>query len=144
MKDEELKQKGKFMGYIKSYTNLSNIEKNEVYKFIKVKENSVNLLEELDDKFNIKIYEYGEGALFYFEENKVVASICVVLEVAKILKSAYIHQIKCAKDITNKVEIKRKQVEESIKILVTERLKPKYRVDEDKLKRLQNISYWYR
>ena len=36
MKDEELKQKGKFMGYIKSYTNLSNIEMNEVYKFIKV------------------------------------------------------------------------------------------------------------
>lgn len=116
MKDEELKQKGKFMGYIKSYTNLSNIEKNEVYKFIKVKENSVNLLEELDDKFNIKIYEYGEGALFYFEENKVVASICVVLEVAKILKSAYIHQIKCAKDITDKVEIIRKLVEESVNI----------------------------
>lgn len=119
MKDEELKQKGKIMGYIKSYTNLSNIEKKEVYKFIKAKENSVDSLEELDDKFNIKIYEYGEGALFYFEGNKVVASICVVLEVAKILKSAYIHQIKCAKDIKDKVEIIRKLVEESVNISKT-------------------------
>ena len=119
IKDEELKQKGKIMGYIKSYTNLSNIEKNEVYKFIKVKENSVDSLEELDDKFNIKIYEYGEGALFYFEGNKVEASICVVLEVAKILKSAYIHQIKCAKDIKDKVDIIRKLVEESVNISKT-------------------------
>lgn len=104
------------MGYIKSYTNLSNTEKKEVYKFIQIKDNSVDSLEELDDKFNTKIYEYGEGVLFYFEGYKVVASICVVLEVAKILKSAYIHQIKCIEGIKDKVEIIRKLVEESVSI----------------------------
>ncbi|WP_195940552.1 GNAT family N-acetyltransferase [Romboutsia sp. 1001713B170131_170501_G6] len=104
------------MGYIKSYTNLSNTEKKDVYKFIQIKDNSVDSLEELDDKFNTKIYEYGEGVLFYFEGYKVVASICVVLEVAKILKSAYIHQIKCIEGIKDKVEIIRKLVEESVSI----------------------------
>lgn len=104
------------MGYIKSYANLSNTEKTQVYKFIQIKDNSVDSLEELDDKFNIKIYEYGEGVLFYFEGHKVVASICVVLEVVKILKCAYIHQIKCIEGIKDKVEIIRKLVEESVSI----------------------------
>ncbi|MGL5329202.1 MAG: GNAT family N-acetyltransferase [Peptostreptococcaceae bacterium] len=101
------------MDYIKSYKDLNDSEKEKVHEFIKSKENSIDSSERLDEILNVKIYDYGKGALFYFEDEKVVANICVVLEVAKKLGSTYIHNLKYDKGIENKLNKIEKLIEES-------------------------------
>lgn len=71
---------------IKNYLELSKEEKGLVCKFI-------NKKEDLDKMFKLKIYNYGEGVLFYFKDNIVFGKVCVVLKEARGIGTAYIHNI---------------------------------------------------
>lgn len=137
------------MGYIKSYDSLNSSEKYQVYRFINSKDNAIDSIDKLEKEFNIKIYNYGEGVLFYFEEDKVIASVYIVLEVAKQLNSAYIYKIKYLKDIKNKVNIINdliKMAKEIAKLNGATDIRlgvSKEEVSEEELKEL-NLSIQYR
>lgn len=92
---------------IKDFISLSSCEKSWVYKFVNRNKNINELedLKKLDDLYNLQVYDYGRGVLFYIMDDRVVASISIVLEVAKELKAAYIHQVNVLEDIENKCEI---------------------------------------
>lgn len=86
---------------IKSYRDLDEQEIKKVYEFMRLETNFVNSIDQMNEMFNEKIYDYGKGVLFYFIETEVVASLCIVLEVAKKLKTAYIHKVSINKEIRN-------------------------------------------
>lgn len=86
---------------IKSYSDLNEQEIKKVYEFMKLETNLVNSIDQMNEIFNEKIHDYGKGVLFYFIETEVVASLCIVLEVAKQLKTAYIHKVSINKEIRN-------------------------------------------
>ncbi|MBC5997696.1 GNAT family N-acetyltransferase [Romboutsia ilealis] len=104
------------MGHIKLYKNLNEYEKKSVYEFMKLETDYINSFDEINKLYDSKIYDYGNGALFYFIDNKVVANLCLVLEVAKVLKSAYIHKIVLNKEIVNINEILEELIQKSILI----------------------------
>lgn len=87
---------------IKGYSNLSNLEKYEVYKFVNRNEDSEKSLDEIDDLFNNKANGYGEGSLFCFIDNKVVGKVSIVLEVCKELGCAYIYSHDILEGFENK------------------------------------------
>lgn len=78
---------------VKSYLELSEEEIIKVHNFVNRKENINSTKEEIDKNFNKKIYNYGEGVLFYFKNKSIVGSICIVLKEIKLLGTAYIHNI---------------------------------------------------
>ncbi|MCR8745576.1 GNAT family N-acetyltransferase [Romboutsia lituseburensis] len=86
---------------IKSYSNLNEQEIKKVYEFMKLETNLINSIDQMNGMFNENIYDYGKGVLFYFIETEVVASLFIVLEVAKKLKTAYIHKVSINKEIRN-------------------------------------------
>lgn len=81
------------MDVIKSYLELTDYEIIKAYDFINRKEDINGTKEEIDRSFNKKIYNYGEGVLFYFKNKEVVGSVCIVTKEIKILGTAYIHNI---------------------------------------------------
>ncbi|MGL5347669.1 MAG: GNAT family N-acetyltransferase [Peptostreptococcaceae bacterium] len=86
---------------IKTYIELNREEKLKAYEYIKSEENFNDSFEQIEQMYNTKIHDYGKGVLFYFRENKIVASLCIVLEVAKVLNTAYIHKVSLKKETSN-------------------------------------------
>lgn len=102
------------MGDIKSYTDLNENEKNNLYKFMKEIDKDVNSESKLNEIFKSKIYDYGKGAIFFIKDEQFIAKACVVLEVAKELKSSYIHKIHIEEIIENKSFILEELIKEAI------------------------------
>lgn len=101
---------------IKAYKNLNYEEKEKVYEFIKIEDKSIKSLDEIESRFNCKIYDYGNGVLFYFKDSEIIGSICIVLEVAKEIETAYIHKLNIDKNIDNRLDIIQEMINEGVKI----------------------------
>ena len=104
------------MENIKVYSDLSEQQKQRVYAFIRLETNLVSSYEQMEEMFNGKIHDYGNGVIFYFIEDEVVASLCIVLEVAKKLHKSYIHKVGINKEIPNIHKMLDELIQEAILI----------------------------
>ncbi|MEG0295630.1 MAG: GNAT family N-acetyltransferase [Clostridium sp.] len=98
---------------IKRYKQLNENERKLVNEFISRKSEKHKSLKELEDMFNNKIHDYGNGALFNFSGNKVNGKLNIVLEVADKLGTAFIYQIDL---LDNNKETLKSIVGEAIKV----------------------------
>lgn len=80
---------------IKNFLELNNDEKILALEFIKENENTDLSLSQIEKELTDKIYNYGEGILFYFDENEVVGKVSVILEVVDKLETIYINKVVC-------------------------------------------------
>ena len=83
---------------IKNLLELNSDEKILALEFIKNNENTDLSLSEIEKELKGKICNYGEGVLFYFNEDKIVGKVSVILEVVDKLKTIYINKVICPKD----------------------------------------------
>lgn len=81
---------------IKSFLELNENEKILALEFIKENENSDLSLEQIQKEVLGKICNYGEGVLFYLDEDEIKGKISVILEVANKLKTIYINKVICS------------------------------------------------
>lgn len=80
---------------IKNFLELNNDEKILALEFIKENENTDLSLSQIEKELTDKICNYGEGILFYFDENEVVGKVSVILEVVDKLETIYINKVVC-------------------------------------------------
>ena len=79
---------------IKKFVNLNKDEIREVQLYLNSLEKNDKSIQQIKEEFNTKVYNFGEGVLFCFKDNKVVGSGKVVLEAIKHLSVVYIHFLK--------------------------------------------------
>jgi GNAT superfamily N-acetyltransferase len=100
---------------IKEYINLNEEEKKLAFDFVTRNDNSMTW-----DKFNSilgsKVYDYGRGVLFYFNDGKVVGKINIVLEVVEKLKAVYIHFLDLLDVSEDNIKIAEKLIEKAVLI----------------------------
>lgn len=90
---------------IKGFRDLNGDEIREVQLYLNsLKKNDKSILQ-IKEEFNTKVYNFGEGVLFYFKDNKVVGSVKVILEAIKHLSVVYIHSLTVANNVENEVDI---------------------------------------
>lgn len=92
---------------IKKFKDLNEDEIREVQVYLNTLDKSDKSILQINEEFNIKVYNFGEGILFYFKGNKVVASVKVVLEAIKHLSAVYIHFLTIGNNVENEVHIVR-------------------------------------
>lgn len=132
------------MGKIKLYKSLNEEEKKSVYEFMKLETDYINPFEQINKLYDAKIYDYGNGALFYFIDDKVVANLCLVLEVAEVLKTAYIHKIVINKKTENINKILEELIQKAIIIAKDYKVnKIKLGLDEKTFSRLKRYGFDY-
>ena len=90
---------------IKEFSNLNGYEIREVQLYLNNLEKNDKSIPQIKDEFNTKVYNFGEGILFYFKDNKVVGSVRVILEALKHLGVVYIHFLTVVNNVENKVDI---------------------------------------
>lgn len=90
---------------IKEFRNLNGDEIREVQLYLNSLEKNDKSIPQIKEEFNTKVYNFGEGILFFFRDNKVVGSVKVILEAIKHLKVVYIHFLTVANNVENKVHI---------------------------------------
>jgi ribosomal protein S18 acetylase RimI-like enzyme len=83
---------------IKSFLELNNDEKILALEFIKKNENTDLSLVEIEEEIKGKLCNYGEGVLFYFDDNIILGKISVILELLNKLKTVYITGLICPLD----------------------------------------------
>lgn len=103
------------MGKIIKYKDLTIDEIKTVNEFLET-ENKFETMEEMENHFNSEIYDCGNGVLFYFRENEVIASICIVLELAKDLGNSFICNASINKESNDLDKVIKSLVNESISI----------------------------
>lgn len=96
---------------IKAYKELNEMERKAVHNYLHPKS-----WEEIKEELETKMYHYGEGVFFYFQENTVVASIKLVLEAVEHLSTAYIHYLSIQQGIENRVEIAKELIHVGIQL----------------------------
>lgn len=101
---------------IKNYSMLDNEEKLLVCGFLsRYNDNRIDI-HEVDNIFNKKIYGYGEGVLFYFHKERVIAKIGIVLEVVKELGTVYLHKFDICEDLKAKESIIKELIASAISV----------------------------
>lgn len=111
---------------------------------MKLETDYINSFEQINKLYDAKIYDYGNGALFYFIYDKVVANICLVLEVAEVLKTAYIHKIVINKEVENINKILEELIQKAIIIAKDYKVsKIKLGLDEKTFSRLKRYGFDY-
>ena len=83
---------------IKSYLNLDDKEKENVLEFIKENKNTYKSFKEFEEEVEGKICNYGEGVLFYLDNNGVKGKISVILELLKKIDTVYFNKLICPYD----------------------------------------------
>lgn len=128
---------------IKCYIELNEIEKNLVLDFVNRKIDKKKNIDDIDDMFISKIYDFGHGALFYFKLGQVVGKINIVLEVVRELGTAYIHFLDILEDLEYEEMVIKALIDNAISvaneysaniILLGER-------DSQRLKTLEKIGF---
>ena len=82
----------------KSFLELNSDERILALEFIKNNENSDLSLSEIEKELTGKICNFGEGILLYFEDDKVLGKVSVILEIVDKLKTIYINKVICEKN----------------------------------------------
>lgn len=90
---------------IKGFRNLNGDEIREVQLYLNTLDKKEKSISQIKEEFNTKVYNFGEGILFYFKDDKVIGSVKVVLEAIKHLSVAYIHFLCVANNVENEVDI---------------------------------------
>lgn len=86
---------------IKSYKELNSCEKNLALEFA-----NRNKEEKLEFKnFESKVYDFGNGVVFYFNNENIVGMGYIVLEVVKFTEVIYIHFIDILNSFDDKEEV---------------------------------------
>ena len=86
----------------KKYIEMNNSERKEAVNFIKSKNEDVDSVKKLDDMFNGRIYDKGNGIIFAFNNNKIIAKAAVVLECINPLGTSFIHNIEIKDELQDK------------------------------------------
>ena len=101
---------------IKRFIDLSMDEIREVQLYLNSLEKNDKSILEIQMELNTKVYNFGEGILFYFNNNKVVGSVKIVLEAIKYLSTAYIHFLTIDDNVDNEIDIAKELLISAIKI----------------------------
>lgn len=100
---------------IKEYINLNEEEKKLAFDFVTRNDNSMTW-DKFNTMFGSKVYDYGRGVLFYFNNGKVVGKINIVLEVVEKLKTVYIHFLDLLDVSEDNINIAKKLIEKAVLI----------------------------
>lgn len=90
---------------IKDVRDLNGDEIREVQLYLNSLEKKDKSIPQIKEEFNTKVYNFGEGILFYFKDNKVVGSVKVILEAIKHSSVVYIHFLTVANNVENEINI---------------------------------------
>lgn len=101
---------------IKSFIELNVDENREVQIYLNSIQKSNRSISEIKAEFNTKVYNFGEGVLFYFRDNRVIGSVKIVLEAIKYLSTSYIHFITIAENVEDEVHIVNELIQFAINI----------------------------
>jgi GNAT superfamily N-acetyltransferase len=100
---------------IKEYINLNEEEKKLAFNFVSRNDKGMTL-DKFNTMFGSKVYNYGRGVLFYFNNGKVVGKINIVLEVVEKLKTVYIHFLDLLDVSEDNIKIAEKLIEKAVLI----------------------------
>lgn len=100
---------------IKEYINLNEEEKKLAFDFVTRNDNSMTW-DKFNSIFGSKVYDYGRGVLFYFNDGKLVGKINIVLEVVEKLKAVYIHFLDLLDVSEDTIKIAEKLIEKAVLI----------------------------
>ncbi|WP_286906209.1 hypothetical protein [Clostridium sp. UBA1652] len=100
---------------IKEYINLNKDEKKLAFDFI-TRNDNIMTWDKFNTMFGSKVYDYGRGVLFYFNNGKVVGKINIVLEVVEKLKTVYIHFLDLLDVSEDNIKIAKKLIEKAVLI----------------------------
>lgn len=89
----------------KKYTKMNNFEKELAFKFINKNNKDIISIDKLDDMFYGKIYDNGNGVIFYLNDQEVLGKVAVVLECINPLKTSFIHGIELKEELKNNIDI---------------------------------------
>lgn len=85
--------------YFKKYIEMSNYEKKLALNFMNSNNKDINSIKKLDNMFMRKIYDEGNGVIFYFDNKNVLGKILVVLECTNPLKTSFIYGLEVVDEI---------------------------------------------
>lgn len=100
---------------IKSLRDLNNDEINMAVRYLSKEDENITK-DKVIEEGNTKIYNFGEGILFYFQNDEVVGSIKIVLEVANHLSVIYIYYLTIDNSKEYKEAIIKELIEKGIRI----------------------------
>ena len=128
---------------IKSYIKLDESEKSLVYDFVNRNIEEKKTSKEVDKMFNNKVYDYGNGALFYFSNGKVLGKINIVLEVAQQLGTTYMHFLDIDDTLNKKEMVIKNLIEEAVIIANKYNAKEIYlgERNDERLKLLEKLGF---
>ncbi|MEG2338775.1 MAG: GNAT family N-acetyltransferase [Clostridium sp.] len=128
---------------IKRFLDLNQYEIEQVQLYINRIDRSNKSIEDIKEGFNNKVYNFGEGVLYYFEDSRVCGSVRVVLECIKHIGTSYIHFLSINSDLKNKLLVVDKLIEAGIN-LAREKGSTKILLgirDEEMLKMANKLGY---
>lgn len=70
-------------------------EQKGALEFISKYKNTYKSIEDFKDELNNKICNYGEGIIFYYDNNEIKGKLSIILEVVEKLKIVYINKVIC-------------------------------------------------
>ena len=89
----------------KKYTEMNNFEKELAFKFINKNNKDIISIDKLDEIFCGKIYDNGNGVIFYLNHQEVLGKVAVVLECINPLKTSFIHGIEIKEGFKDNIDI---------------------------------------
>lgn len=98
---------------IKSFLEMNSIEKKKALAFISKNHGTYKSIEEFQNEIDNKICNFGEGVIFYFEDNEIKGKLSIILEVAEKLKTVYIVKIICPHE---NIKVLKELIEEAKRI----------------------------
>lgn len=101
---------------IKNYLQLDEREKEEVKLFVG-RHYGINV-DDIEKQCTTEVHGYGKGCLFMFSEGKVIARANVVLEVAEVMKTIYIHFIDILENAKQKENILKRLIDQCVELSI--------------------------
>lgn len=80
---------------VKSFLDMDIKEQERALNFIMKYKNTYKSVEDFKNELNNKICNYGEGIIFYYDENGIKGKLSIILELVEKLKVIYINKIIC-------------------------------------------------
>lgn len=113
--------------YFKQYIKMNSSEKELALNFINNGNRDVDSIKKLDHMFCGKIYDKGNGVIFYFNNEEILGKIAVVLECINPLKTSFIHGIEVRDELKDNLQVLMKLINAGKEIAI------KYGAEEVKL-----------
>lgn len=101
---------------IKRYLCLNKDEKNLVCNFENRKCTIKKSLGDIEKDIKSEVYDYGNGSLYYINSDKVLGKALIVLEVADVMKVAYIHSVDIVENIRNEEQVLKELIDKGREI----------------------------